>query len=151
MSNFLNTTLTGLAYVNDLRVVKPQKGKPYFSARLKFLQGEQGGTDQTVHLPVNANLFGSALTILQPTLGSKEAVRILGRVSDLVLGTYTNNKGVIVPTLQGRLYAVSKMWIGDALVYDANTNSSEAPGQESNAHTPSQQEPHGSSRAAIAA
>lgn len=122
--DFFGTALSGLCYLNDIREITPKKGPRYLAVRVKMLQGERGGQDQSVHLRLNCNIFGDAIkSLLRPYVASKEQIRAAVSISDLTLSTYTDKEGQIKPCLYGRLFSIRKLWVGDSLVYSQEPSS----------------------------
>lgn len=137
-SSYFNTKCTGLAYINDVREVKPTgKGKPFLSVRLKVLQGPTAADqrDQQIPLYMNCNVFGDKLkTLLRPYVGDdKTQLRGLVAISDLQLSTYVSKKpedsGTVKPCLYGRLFGIRKLWAnGEEVFADKSQSGDEEEG-----------------------
>lgn len=116
-SDYHNESLSGFAYLNDIREVKSRKGS-FIAVRVKLLQGEKANPKA---LYLNCNVFGQAAELLAPHMAAsqKEGEGVRGRIkiSDLELRTYTSKTNEIRPALYGRLFAISVLFVGEEKVY----------------------------------
>ncbi|BBP46332.1 hypothetical protein THMIRHAS_17050 [Thiosulfatimonas sediminis] len=118
-ANFFNLHLTGLAYVNRMREVKPKKGNPFTSVTLAFLRGSSDDVEYTY---VDCIVRGSdALSLLQQwqeSISDQQKVLVTAKVGDIFPEAFEHNNKTYA-SIKGRLLTIDMMKVNGDLVFEA--------------------------------
>ncbi len=121
--NFYNFTADCVAYINDIRVVKPQN-KPkssFVSVKIAILEGEKDEPNKVfADLIVRGEQAQKIIAFYKdywPKFGQENSWFASLRIGSMYPKTYTNKKtGEVVPTMGGRLLTFTYLKIGDTVI-----------------------------------
>lgn len=131
--NYFNLHTTGIGYLNNIRLVEPKKGNPFYSCDIAALVGEASETEYRFF---NCNVVGKETENLvkrcQDAVKEMKKVLISFVMSDLWFDTFTyekdgknHKKGDTGVALKGRLIRINMIKIDGEIKYQATKKNSE--------------------------
>ncbi|KAE9541343.1 DUF3577 domain-containing protein [Ursidibacter maritimus] len=131
--NYFNLHTTGFGYLNDIRLVEPKKGNPFYACRVAALVGESGSPEYRYF---DMNVIGKETETLikkcQEAVEAKKKVLISFVMSDLWVDTFTytadskyHKKGDTGVTLKGRLIRIKMIKIDGEVKYQESKKQDE--------------------------
>lgn len=127
--NYFNLHTTGLGYLNNIRLVEPKKGQPFYSCDIAALVGDSSKPEYRFF---NCNVVGKETENLvkrcQDAVNANKKVLIAFVMSDLWFDTFTyqkdgknHKKGDIGVALKGRLINIKMIKVDGELKYPNST------------------------------
>lgn len=125
--NYFNLHITGIGYLNNIRLVEPKKGNPFYSCDIAALVGEASKTEYRFF---NCNVVDKETENLvkrcQDAVKAMKKVLISFVMSDLWFDTFTyekdgkdHKKGDTGVALKGRLIRINMIKIDGEIKYQA--------------------------------
>lgn len=117
-TNYFNFTADAVAYVNEVKVVRPKKGNAFISLKVAILEGENGDTKAYCDLILvgkQAQKVIFALENVWPQGYQDNGLAWFAglRIGSLYAKPYLSKKGEPKAVLGGRLIAIKWLKIGD--------------------------------------
>lgn len=124
-SNYFNLHTQGIGYLNDIRLVEPKKGNPFYACRIAALVGE---SDSPEYRYFDMNVVGKDTETLikrcQNAVDEKKKVLVSFVMADMRCDTFTyssdsknHKKGDTGVSLKGRLIRIKMIKIDGKEVY----------------------------------
>lgn len=124
-TNYFNLHTTGIGYLNDIRLVEPKKGNPFYACRVAALVGE---SDSPEYRYFDMNVVGKETETLikkcQKAVIEEKKVLVSFVMADLWFDTFTystdskfHKKGDTGVSLKGRLIRIKMIKIDGEIVY----------------------------------
>lgn len=131
--NYFNLHISGLGYLNNIRLVEPKKGTPFYSCDIAALVGESSNPEYRFF---NCNIVGKETENLikrcQDAVSTKKKVLISFVMSDLWYDTFTyqqdgkyHKKDEVGVALKGRLIRINMINIDGEVKYQAPKKTAE--------------------------
>ncbi|ERF77596.1 STY4534 family ICE replication protein [Gallibacterium anatis] len=132
--NYFNLHTQGLGYLNNIRLVEPKKGSPFYSCDIAALVGDASKPEYRFF---NCNVVGEGTEKLikrcQDAVNAKKKVLITFVMSDLWFDTFTyqkdgkdHKKGDTGVALKGRLINIKMIKVDGELKYTADATKEDA-------------------------
>jgi hypothetical protein len=127
-SKFYDLHVTGLGYLNRVRMVKPSKGDSFLACSISALRGEwnKDGSIKPESTKFDVRVYGQdaikAIEVLQPHGEEKRKIMIQFKLGDIYPEVFvfekdaapnkgTHKKGDTGVMIKGRLLKISKAWV----------------------------------------
>jgi hypothetical protein len=123
-SEFYDLHVTGLGYLNRVRLVKPRKGNNFLACSISALRGEwnQDSSMKPESTKFDVRVYGQdaikAIEALQPHGDEKRKIMIQFKLGDIYPDVFvyekdvgTHKQGETGVMIKGRLLKISKAWV----------------------------------------
>ena len=131
--NYFNLHTTGIGYLNDIRLVEPKKGNPFYACHVAALVGE---SDSPKYRYFDMNVVGKETETLikrcQKAVSEEKKVLVSFVMADLWFDTFTyssdskyHKKGDTGVSLKGSLIRIKMIKIGGEIVYQEKPKADE--------------------------
>lgn len=131
--NYFNLHTTGIGYLNDIRLVEPKKGNPFYACRIAALVGE---SDSPEYRYFDMNVVGKETETLikrcQKAVSEEKKVLVSFVMADLWFDTFTystdskfHKKGDTGVSVKGRLIRIKMIKIDGKIAYQEKPKSDE--------------------------
>ncbi|MDX3904049.1 STY4534 family ICE replication protein [Pasteurella multocida] len=131
--NYFNLHTTGFGYLNNIRLVEPKKGNPFYACRVSALVGE---SDSPEYRYFDMNVVGKETETLikrcQKAVSEEKKVLVSFVMSDLWFDTFTyptdskfHKKGDTGVSLKGRLIRIKMIKIDGEIVHQEKPKADE--------------------------
>lgn len=123
-SKFYDLHVTGLGYLNRVRLVKPRKGDEFLACAISALRGEwkDDGSVKPDYTRFDVRVYGQeaikAIEMLKPHGDEKRKIMIQFKLGDVYPEVFTyekdtqyNKKGDTGVMIKGRLLKIAKAWV----------------------------------------
>ncbi|HDL5918264.1 TPA: DUF3577 domain-containing protein [Mannheimia haemolytica] len=131
--NYFNLHTTGIDYLNDIRLVEPKKGNPFYACRIAALVGE---SDSPEYRYFDMNVVGKETETLikrcQKAVSEEKKVLVSFVMADLWFDTFTystdskfHKKGDTGVSVKGRLIRIKMIKIDGEIAYQEKPKSDE--------------------------
>lgn len=132
-SKFYDLHVTGLGYLNRVRMVKPNKGETFLACSISALRGEwnKDGSIKPESTKFDVRVYGqdaiNAIEVLKPHGDEKRKVMIQFKLGDIYPEVFvyekdvgTRKKGDTGVMIKGRLLKITNAWVdGNPVVLPA--------------------------------
>lgn len=134
-SKFYDLHVTGLGYLNRVRLVKPRKGDEFLACSISALRGEWSadGSIKPDYTRFDVRVYGQdaikAIEMLKPHGDEKRKIMIQFKLGDVYPEVFSyekdtkyHKKGDTGVMIKGRLLKISKAWIdGEPVALPSST------------------------------
>lgn len=124
VSKFYDLHVTGLGYLNRVRLVKPRKGDEFLACSISALRGEwiSDGSIKPDYTRFDVRVYGQeaikAIEMLKPHGDAKRKVMIQFKLGDIYPEVFVyesdsqyHKKGDTGVNIKGRLLKIAKAWV----------------------------------------
>ncbi|MGX2949644.1 STY4534 family ICE replication protein [Ursidibacter sp. B-7004-1] len=131
--NYFNLHTTGIGYLNDIRLVEPKKGNPFYACRIAALVGESDSPEyRYFDMNVASKETETLIKRCQKAVSEEKKVLVSFVMADLWFDTFTyssdskyHKKGDTGVSLKGRLIRIKMIKIDGEIFYQEKPKADE--------------------------